>query len=333
MHMADALISPAVGGAFCGISAGMSVRASRRIARSAEADARSTAPLMGVLGAFVFSAQMLNFAIPFTGSSGHIGGGILLAALLGADAAFIVICSVLIVQALFFADGGLLALGCNIFNMGLLVCYIAYPLVFRPLARSAGRRALWAACIGACAVAMPLGAFGVVVETRLSGISDLPLVPFLLLMLPIHLVIGIIEGCITALTVDFLRQAVPELVPGQEDSGGLRSLRALLLVAVVVGGGLSLLASSRPDGLEWAVGNVAGTAELSAPADRVHSSLRDVQQKTVLMPDYALPETEGTSRLSAAAQTSLAGITGGALTLLLAGAVGLLTRRRRSATV
>jgi cobalt/nickel transport system permease protein len=92
-------------------------------------------PLMGVMGAFVFAGQMINFTIPATGSSGHIGGGILLAALLGPYAAFLVISAVIIIQALFFADGGLLALGCNIFNMGFFACFIAYPLIYKQIVK------------------------------------------------------------------------------------------------------------------------------------------------------------------------------------------------------
>ena len=89
---------------------------------------------MGVLGAFVFSAQMINFSIPGTGSSGHLGGGMLLAILLGPYAAFVVIASVIAVQAFFFADGGILALGCNVFNLGFFPCFVAYPLIYRSIA-------------------------------------------------------------------------------------------------------------------------------------------------------------------------------------------------------
>ena len=110
MHMADALLSPAVGGTMWAASA-LSIAYSSKKLRS-EADDRKV-PLMGVLGAFVFAAQMINFTIPATGSSGHLGGGLLLAILLGPHAAFLTIASVLVVQALFFADGGLLALGCK----------------------------------------------------------------------------------------------------------------------------------------------------------------------------------------------------------------------------
>src|SRR6516165_3034633 len=113
--MSDALVSPAVGGLLWAGAAGVAAWSARRV--DADGDERKI-PLMGVLGAFVFAAQMVNFAIPGTGSSGHLGGGLLLAALLGPEAAFLVLASVLGVQALFFADGGLLALGANAVNLG-----------------------------------------------------------------------------------------------------------------------------------------------------------------------------------------------------------------------
>jgi cobalt/nickel transport system permease protein len=124
MHMADALISPAVGLTMWGASATTIVYCSKKV--QSEVD-KGIVPLMGVLGAFIFAAQMINFTIPVTGSSGHLGGGMILAVLLGPYAAFLTIASVLVVQALFFADGGLLALGCNIFNLGFFPAFIAYP--------------------------------------------------------------------------------------------------------------------------------------------------------------------------------------------------------------
>ncbi len=126
MHMADALLSPAVGGAMWAATAAVTVYSSTRVKQSLD---EHKVPLMGVLAAFVFAAQMINFTIPATGSSGHLGGGLLLAILLGPHAAFLAIASVLTVQALFFADGGLLALGCNIINLGFFPCFIAYPLI------------------------------------------------------------------------------------------------------------------------------------------------------------------------------------------------------------
>ena len=128
MHMADALISPAVGATMWAASGGLIAYCSKKV--RAELDDRKV-PLMGVLGAFVFAAQMINFSIPGTGSSGHLGGGLLLAILLGPHAALLTIASVLIVQALFFADGGLLALGCNVFNLGFFPCFIAYPFIYK----------------------------------------------------------------------------------------------------------------------------------------------------------------------------------------------------------
>jgi cobalt/nickel transport system permease protein len=131
MHMADALVSPAVGGVFWAAAAGTIAFCSARVRKGL--DDRKV-PLMGVLGAFVFAAQMINFTIPATGSSGHLGGGLLLAILLGPSAAYLTIASVLMIQSLFFADGGLLALGCNIFNLGVFPAFIAYPLIYKKLA-------------------------------------------------------------------------------------------------------------------------------------------------------------------------------------------------------
>src|SRR5208337_4574407 len=128
MHMADALISPAVGGVMLAATAGLTVYSARNLKE--EIDDRKI-PLMGVLGALVFAAQMINFTIPGTGSSGHLGGAMLLAILLGPYAAFLTMASILTIQALFFADGGLLALGCNIVNMGGFACFIAYPLIYK----------------------------------------------------------------------------------------------------------------------------------------------------------------------------------------------------------
>ena len=108
MHMADALISPAVGIAGWAGAAAVAAYAAAKLKKTATLE--KTVPMMGVLGAFVFAAQMINFTIPGTGSSGHLGGGLLLSILLGPHAAFLALTSVLTVQALFFADGGLLHL-------------------------------------------------------------------------------------------------------------------------------------------------------------------------------------------------------------------------------
>ncbi len=132
MHMSDSLLSPAVGLGCAAAAAGMVAYSARKFAAEPEHDAKI--PLAGVLGAFIFAGQMLNFALPLTGSSGHIGGGLLLAVLLGPYAAFLTIAAVLVVQCFFFQDGGPLALGCNILNLGFWPCFLALPL-YRWLSR------------------------------------------------------------------------------------------------------------------------------------------------------------------------------------------------------
>ena len=172
MHMSDALLSPAVGVALWAGSLGTMAYCSRKIKEDLD---EKTIPLMGVVGAFIFAAQMVNFTIPGTGSSGHLGGGMILSIVLGPCAAFIVMASVLTIQALFFADGGLLALGCNIWNLGFYACFIAYPLIYKPIAgKDMTRKRIMAASLISGIVALQLGAFSVVAETFLSGRSELP---------------------------------------------------------------------------------------------------------------------------------------------------------------
>ncbi|HYE68582.1 MAG TPA: energy-coupling factor ABC transporter permease, partial [Anaerovoracaceae bacterium] len=194
--MADALITPVVGGVLMAASAGAIGSSVKKVKE--ELDDKKV-PLMGVMGAFVFAGQMINFTIPATGSSGHIGGGILLAALLGPYAAFLVLSAVIIIQALFFADGGLLALGCNIINMGFFACFVAYPLLYKQIIKKTFTpKRITIGAILAVVAGLQLGAFSVVLETLISGVTELPFVSFLLLMQPIHLVIGLIEGIATA---------------------------------------------------------------------------------------------------------------------------------------
>lgn len=121
--------------------------------------------------------------------------------------------SVLVVQALLFADGGLLALGCNIINMGLLPALVCHPLLYRRMAPpDAAPRRVLLACVVSAVAALHLGAFAVVLETVLSGRAALPLARFALLMQPIHLAIGLVEGLATAAVVAFVRQARPEVL-------------------------------------------------------------------------------------------------------------------------
>ncbi|MBL0289536.1 MAG: energy-coupling factor ABC transporter permease [Betaproteobacteria bacterium] len=326
MHMADALLSPAVGGALWAASAASLAWSARRV--RAEGD-DGKVPLMGVLGAFLFAVQMINFAIPGTGSSGHLGGGLLLAILLGPAAALLVVASVLVVQALFFADGGLLALGCNIFNLGFLPAFVAYPLVYRPLAPAhAGSSRRTLAAVVAAVVGLQLGAVAVVAQTVASGVAALPWPTFAAFMLPIHLAIGVVEGIVTALIVSFLRDARPEVLPpaGRGPGWRRRGVAAALVLALLAAGVLSQFASDAPDGLEWSIARVAGHAEAAVPATATHAALAALQASTALLPDYgfaraadAPPDARG---------TSVAGLVGGALTLVVALGLAWVVRRR-----
>lgn len=339
MHMADALLSPAVGVTMW-LASGAALAFSARRVRALDDD--RLVPLMGVLGAFVFAAQMINFAIPATGSSGHLGGGLLLAVLLGPHAAFIVIASVLTAQALFFADGGLLALGANIFNLGVFPCFVAYPLIYRLVAGdSSSSRRIALGAIAAAVVGLQLGALGVVLQTVASGITSLPLTTFALLMLPIHLAIGLAEGAATAAIVLFIRRARPDLLarrPAAAAAAGRSArpvLAALAAAALLAGGVLSWFASVRPDGLEWSIERTAG-GEIAAPTQGLHAQLAGLQQRLAVLPDYGLPSAARAAEAGDArawpdvdAGTSLAGVVGGAVTLGLVSGLALLLRRRR----
>lgn len=338
MHMADALLSPAVGGAMWTATAVTTIYCSRKIRKMDD----YKVPLMGVLGAFIFAAQMINFTIPGTGSSGHLGGGLILAILLGPHAAFLVMASVLSVQALFFADGGLLALGANIFNLGFIPCFIAYPFIYRPLSgkeKKPGRILL--ATVTAAVVGLQLGALGVVSQTVLSGISALPFTSFAILMQPIHLAIGIVEGLATAALISFLWQTQPEILTHNVEQTPVRKnqLRVVLLgfgaAALVSGVALSWFASSRPDGLEWSIAGITGTEELHQPESSIFESLSTLQQKTSFLPDYGFkpgddttPDSKELAWPTVDSGTSVSGVVGGLLTLLIIFSMGWLLRRR-----
>jgi cobalt/nickel transport system permease protein len=302
---------------------------------------------MGVLGAFLFAAQMINFTIPATGSSGHLGGGLLLTILLGPCAGFLTIASVLVVQALFFADGGLLALGCNMFNMGFIPAFLVYPLIYRQIVGcNPSQRRLTVAIMISAIAGLQLGPFGVVLETVFSGISSLPFSTFVLLMQPIHLAIGTVEGCVTVAVASFVFKARPEILQMALEASpiGNRPVRNLLVVflaaAVVTGGVVSLFASKNPDGLEWAIAKVTGKEELKGSEKGVHAALASLQEKTAFLPDYnfkKLTTPKNTSEVADGAAkkeaesnlgTSIAGVVGVMLTLVLAYVGGSLLKRR-----
>lgn len=344
MHMADALISPAVGGAMWAVAAGTIAYCSHKVRDEFE---EHKVPLMGVLGAFIFAAQMINFTIPATGSSGHLGGGLLLTILLGPPAAFLVMASVLVIQALFFADGGLLALGCNIVNLGFIPAFIVYPFMYRRLLRKQPDRGRLTVAIMISALAgLQLGPFGVVLESWFSGISALPFATFVLLMQPIHLAIGIVEGFVTVAVVSFVHQARPEILNAALAAQplGHSPLRAIVVTflgaALLTAGVVSWSASQNPDGLEWAMARVTGKEELKGPEQGVHAALASLQERTAFLPDYTFrkhagaatpgPQPEGEQKKEGGERlgTSTAGLIGTVLTLALVFGCGLVLRKR-----
>jgi cobalt/nickel transport system permease protein len=296
--MADALLSPAVGVGFLAASGGALTYSAKRI--KDEVDDRKI-PLMGVLGAFVFAAQMVNFTIPGTGSSGHIGGGMLLAMLLGPYGAFVTMTSILIVQALIFADGGILALGTNIWNLGFYPCVLGWGIYRMVVGRNPTYARLSIAAMLGILVSLETGALTVAIQTVLSGKSDLPLREFSILMLGIHFPIAVVEGFVTLAVVNFVHTIRPQVVEaslGIGDAFGRSKpsykplVGTLLVSALVIGGVVAWFASSRPDGLEWSLHRVMGSEEDQGPSDSTRAYLSLIQEKTALLPDYGLRKEE-----------------------------------------
>lgn len=323
MHMADALVSPLTAGVAGILSGALVVVAAKKVRNS---ETENIVPLMGVMGAFIFAAQMINFSIPGTGSSGHIVGGVLLASLLGPWAGFLTLTSVLIIQCLIFADGGLMALGCNIFNMAACTCLIAYPLIYKPLMKyPASFGKIMAISVLTCVAGLELGAVAVTIETEASGITALPMSQFLLFMLPIHLAIGIGEGVATAAVIYFILKYKPELLlrvqPSEAGSATDRHPSKAILVfavlALLIGASFSWVASSDPDGLEWSISRLTGDTEpaVSSPG-KMYGLAQNIQETTAIMPDY---------------NTTFAGIAGGIIVVLVIWAItGLLQYKKNN---
>ena len=344
MHMADALLSPTVAGVMAAASAAAAAVSIRQIHKEND---EKRLPVMAVSAALVFAGQMINYTIPGTGSSGHLCGGMLLSALLGPGAGFLSMIVILAIQCLFFADGGLMALGANIWNMAFYGCFVGYYLIWRPIQRgnwfasrsgkAAVRGRIAAASILGCVLTLQLGAFSVVVETSLSGITDLPFGAFAGLMQPIHLAIGLVEGLITAAVLCFVYDARPELVRDTDPAaraGGRHSLRTtviiLAVVTALVGGGLSLLASASPDGLEWALfGNEEEGYAANMGLDEEEFGIRSgaaeraasIQKSTAFLPDYGFADSESPAGTTVSGLAGSAMVAAAAVLVCLAGAL------------
>lgn len=213
------------------------------------------APLMGVAAACLFAGQMLNFPVP-GGTSGHLLGGVLAAVLLGPWAGLLVLTVVLAVQCVLFQDGGVTALGANVFNVGVLGSLVGYT-VFASVRRLVGDPAgtVFGSVLAAW-FSVVLAAVACSVQLAIGG--RFVLGPTLGAMLLAHTMIGVGEALITGMAVSFILRARPDLVYGRNGQAGAASHvaqwvvggLALALVAAVL---ISPFASSLPDGLEWAI--------------------------------------------------------------------------------
>lgn len=291
MHLGNGIICPVTGIPMLALAGATAFYAYKKAKKEFSKD--KIFPAIAVTG-LVFALQMINFAIPATGSSGHIVGGVLLSAILGPYAAFLAMCSILLVQAVFFADGGLLALGCNIFNMGILACFVAYPLLYKPLADR--NNAVLGAVLASIA-ALQLGAIAVVVEGALSGSVALSSVmTFTGLMQMIHLPIGLVEGLVTAAVA-----AVAKNVSSKNLSYSFSAV-ALLLAGII-----SPYASQKPDGLEWSLLNISDSVVMQTQS-ALYNMSEALQAKTAVF--EGLPYTLGSiaGLLAVAAIMYFAGI-------------------------
>ncbi|MFK0255922.1 energy-coupling factor ABC transporter permease [Streptomyces sp. NPDC090445] len=344
MHVPDGFIDAPVSLAAGAVAAGavaVSLRGARR-----ELDER-TAPLAGLVAAFIFAVQMLNFPVA-AGTSGHLLGGALAAILVGPWTGVLCVSVVLLMQSVLFADGGLTALGVNIVNMAVVTVVIAYA-VFRGLARllPRTRRSVTVAAFTGALVSVPASAAAFTLMYAVGGTTDVPLGKVLTAMLGVHVLIGIGEAAITAATVGAVLAVRPDLVHGARGLTAPLKLRvggelvdapaaaspaaaaaapaaarstkkvwgAGLATALVLAGIVSFYASASPDGLEKVAAdqgidqNVTEHAAAGSP-----------------LADYGVKDVDD-ARLSG----GLAGVIGVGATVAVGTGVFWAVRRRRAA--
>ncbi len=245
MHIPDGFLSPPVWGTLDLVSLPAVMWFTRKAQRQVE---ETRIPLLGVMGAFVFAAQMINFPVG-PGTSGHLVGGALLACTLGPAAAVVVMTAILAVQAFVFQDGGIVVLGANVFNMaiaGVLAGYLPYRWWGATRARNP-------VIFGGAALSVLVSACLALTQLRLSGVRIPP--PILGLSLALFTVSALAEGAITLAVVQAIERLNPLWVRRAEGSGFrlIGSLAAAALVLVVVG---IWFASTAPDVLQRFLGGV-----------------------------------------------------------------------------
>ena len=285
LHIPDGFLSLIVSIICWVISA---ITLSTAISRSNKSLGERQIPLMGVMAAFIFAAQMINFPVA-GGTSGHLLGGALAAITLGPWAGMLVMTAVIVVQALLFQDGGLLVMGANILNMGLVTVAIGYGL-YRAV--PAGNRTLKLTVAGIAAwLSVMAAALFTSLQLWLSGTSQLQIV--IPAMLTVHALIGLGEALITVAALTLILQTRPDLLG--ENSASAKGSRGWVVAGVLISLVvvlLSPLASADPDGLERVAEDLGFLGKGSSASYQI-------------IPDYTLPFL-GQSNLS----TVLAGLIG-----------------------
>ncbi|MGW6014016.1 energy-coupling factor ABC transporter permease [Streptomyces sp. NPDC055210] len=337
MHVPDGFINAPVSvaaGAVAATAVAVSLRGARR-----ELDER-TAPLAGLVAAFIFAVQMLNFPVA-AGTSGHLLGGALAAILVGPFTGVLCVSVVLLMQGILFADGGLTALGVNITNMAVVTTVVAYA-VFRGLVKllPRKRRSITVSAFAAAVISVPAAAAAFTLIYAIGGTTDVPIGQVFTAMVGVHVLIGIGEAAITGLTVGAVIAVRPDLVYGARGLTAPLKLRvngelvdtpaaepvpvaarshrkvwlAGLATSLVLAGFVSFYASANPDGLE----KVASDKGIDAKAE-------DHATADSPLADYGV-EGLTNSRISG----GLAGVIGVGVTIVAGTGVFWTVRRRRT---
>ncbi|WP_151484929.1 energy-coupling factor ABC transporter permease [Streptomyces albicerus] len=337
MHVPDGFIDAPVSVA-AGAAAAAAVAVSLRGARR-ELDER-TAPLAGLVAAFIFAVQMLNFPVA-AGTSGHLLGGALAAILVGPYTGVLCVSVVLLMQGILFADGGLTALGVNITVMAVVTTVVAYA-VFRGLVKllPKKRRSITVSAFVAAVLSVPAAAAAFTLVYAIGGTTDVPIGQVLTAMVGVHVLIGIGEAAITSLTVGAVIAVRPDLVYGARGLTAPLKLRvggelvdapaaepvpvaarshrkvwlAGLTASLVLAGFVSFYASASPDGLE----KVAADKGIDAKAE-------DHAAADSPLADYSI-EGLTDARISG----GLAGVIGVGVTVVAGTGVFWAIRRRRT---
>ncbi|WP_435193459.1 energy-coupling factor ABC transporter permease [Streptomyces sp. NRRL F-5630] len=343
MHVPDGFINAPVSAA-TGVLAAAAVAVSLRGARRelGAAGAERTAPLAGLVAAFIFAVQMLNFPVA-AGTSGHLLGGALAAILVGPYTGVLCVSVVLLMQGVLFADGGLTALGVNITDMAIVTVLVSYA-VFRGLVKVLPRRrsSLTAASFVAALISVPGAAVAFTLMYWIGGTTDISIGKVASAMIGVHVLIGIGEAVITALTVGAVVAVRPDLVHGARGLGAplklrvggelvdaapkapapapvaARSTRKIwitgVVASVVLAGFVSFYASANPDGLE----KVAHDKGIDK-AEKDHAS------KDSPLADYGVKDIAD-ARISG----GLAGVIGVGATIVVGSGVFWAVRKRRA---